>query len=307
MQFLTDFADQAVTLPVAVATLLTFVLVRWWRGALAWAGVLAVTLGLVLVFKLLLFACGATPSPYLPRSPSGHVASATVVYGGLAAIILAGRRAALMPAVAIAAVVAATRLGLRVHTYADVIGGGVIGFAGVLALVRFAGPLPRFPRWLPALLALAAVALLHGDHLDAEQRIRALAAYFHPPFAACRGLPRRAQNAVFLGLRSAKIVLAQAPQETIPLRVRWQSRTRTALSDKMEQLTPLQVLLALMQRKWDAGEEKEAAALARAAAPYVHCRATPKPNNPDLSQLTDAELESYGEGRGMEAEADDQE
>lgn len=74
----------------------------------------------------------------------------------------------------------------------------------------------------------------------------------------------------------------------------------------MKQLTPLQVLLVLMQRKLDAGEEKEAAALARAAAPYVHCRALPKRNsNPDLSQLPDAELEAYGEGRGMEAEAQD--
>ncbi len=75
----------------------------------------------------------------------------------------------------------------------------------------------------------------------------------------------------------------------------------------MKQLTPLQVLLALTVRKWEAGEEKEAAALARAAAPYVHSRALPKPNNPDLSQLTDAELEAYGGGRGVEAEAEDQE
>ena len=80
-----------------------------------------------------------------------------------------------------------------------------------------------------------------------------------------------------------------------------------ALPDKMEQLTPLQVLLVLMQRKWDAGDEKGAAALARIAAPYVHSRTLPKRNNPDLSQLTDAELESYGEGRGMEAAAEDQE
>ncbi len=80
-----------------------------------------------------------------------------------------------------------------------------------------------------------------------------------------------------------------------------------ALPEKMEQLTPLQVLLALMQRKWDAGDAKGAAALARITASYVHSRAVPKRNNPDLSQLTDAELESYAEGRGMEASAEDQE
>ena len=80
-----------------------------------------------------------------------------------------------------------------------------------------------------------------------------------------------------------------------------------ALPDKMEQLTPLQALLVLMQRKWDAGDEKGAAALARIAASYVYSRGVPKRNNPDLSQLTDAELKSYGEGRGMEAAAEDQE
>lgn len=79
-----------------------------------------------------------------------------------------------------------------------------------------------------------------------------------------------------------------------------------ALPDKMEQLAPLQVLLVLMQRKWDAGDEEGAAALARMAAPYVLSRAVPKRSNPDLSQLTDAELDAYGEGRGAGAAADDQ-
>ena len=75
----------------------------------------------------------------------------------------------------------------------------------------------------------------------------------------------------------------------------------------MKQLTPLQVLLALMQRKWDAGDGQGAAALARSGAPDVHPRAVPKLNNPDQSQLPDAELESYGGGRGREAAAEDQE
>ena len=88
-------------------------------------------------------------------------------------------------------------------------------------------------------------------------------------------------------------MLAQAPQETIPTALRWRSSTRTRFPGKMEQLTPLQVLLALMQRKWDAGDENGAAALARMAAPCVHSRTVPKRNNPDLSQLTDAELDSY--------------
>ena len=70
---------------------------------------------------------------------------------------------------------------------------------------------------------------------------------------------------------------------------------RPAPSDAMEQLTPLQVLLTLMRRKLDRGDEKEAAALARAAAPYVHPRAAAKGRGADLSRLTDAELDAHGD------------
>lgn len=72
-------------------------------------------------------------------------------------------------------------------------------------------------------------------------------------------------------------------------------------------MTPLQVLLDLMQQSYAAGDKKEAAALARSAAPYVHARAAPKRNLQDLSQLTDAELDRLGEGSGTGAEAEDQE
>ena len=77
--------------------------------------------------------------------------------------------------------------------------------------------------------------------------------------------------------------------------------------ENMKHHTPLQVMLSLMRTKWDAEDWDGAAALARQAAPYVHARAVShQRNSPDLSQLTDDELNSYGEGRGMEAEAEDQ-
>ncbi len=73
----------------------------------------------------------------------------------------------------------------------------------------------------------------------------------------------------------------------------------------MEYLTPLQVLLALMQRKWDEGDLDAAAALARSAAPYVHPRAAVNRASPDMSVLTDAELDAYGTRRRTEATAED--
>ena len=184
MQFLTDFADQGVLLPVASMALLAFVVLRWWQGVLAWIVVLGATLGLVLLLKVGFRTCGAPASPLL--NPSGHVTSATTIYGGLAAVLLGRNRAALLPALLIASLIAVTRLALGVHTVADVVAGGVIGLAAVAALHHLVGPLPSARRWQPALLALAVAALLHGAHLDAEGAIRDLAARLRPAMACSR-------------------------------------------------------------------------------------------------------------------------
>ncbi len=58
-------------------------------------------------------------------------------------------------------------------------------------------------------------------------------------------------------------------------------------------LAPLEVLLAAMQQKWNAGDIDAAAALARVAAPYPHGRrATVRDaSNTDLSQVSDADLD----------------
>jgi membrane-associated phospholipid phosphatase len=181
MRFLTDFADQGVILPVALMALLAFAVLRWWRGAGAWIAVVVTAFALVLLLKIVFHTCGeGTPASPL-FNPSGHVASATAVYGGLAAVVLGQyRAAALLPALLIAVLIAATRLALGVHTVADVVAGGVIGMAAVMVLRRLAGPLPSSRCWQPALLALAVAVLLHGAHLDAEGAIRDLAARLRP-------------------------------------------------------------------------------------------------------------------------------
>ena len=58
-------------------------------------------------------------------------------------------------------------------------------------------------------------------------------------------------------------------------------------------LTPLAVLLAAMQQKWDEGDIDAAASLARAAAPYVHARrATIREHGEtELDRLSDAQLD----------------
>ena len=56
-------------------------------------------------------------------------------------------------------------------------------------------------------------------------------------------------------------------------------------------LLPLEVLLRAMRRKWDEGDWDAAAALARAAAPYLHPRAGTGRAPFDLRTMSDDELE----------------
>ena len=111
-----------------------------------------------------------------PISPSGHVASASTIYGGLA-MMLRPRTWSLRVAVAvpllIACVVGYTRIGLQAHDLSEVVIGGVIGVTGAVLLAVLAGPAPRSLA-LPVIVAIAATSLvLHGTRLPIEQQIHA--------------------------------------------------------------------------------------------------------------------------------------
>jgi membrane-associated phospholipid phosphatase len=171
MMFLTDFADQAVVLPIVAAVAIVLAAQGWRRGALAWLGVIGVTFGIVLILKLGFLACGPVFGPWGLRSPSGHTAAASVVAGGLV-VALAGRHwAVLLVAVAAALAIGTSRLELGFHSLPEVAAGAAIGLMGAVALSHLAG---RPPRTRPvSLLAVAGVVavLLHGMHLPAEAAI----------------------------------------------------------------------------------------------------------------------------------------
>ncbi len=179
LHFLTDFGDQAVILPLVVVTGVVLLLVGWWRGAVAWFFAVPATLGLVLVGKLSTIACQSLLPPIGLFSPSGHTASAAVVYGGVLALLLPRRNRrgslgwALLCGAAVAGLVGFSRLALEVHTTADVIVGGMIGCAGVVVLAWLAGPRPALPRaWMGLTAAVLLVALLfNGRHVYAEMQI----------------------------------------------------------------------------------------------------------------------------------------
>jgi membrane-associated phospholipid phosphatase len=196
MLFVTDFADLAVMLPLAIAVAIALLVAGWPRGAAAWALVVPATLFTVLVAKMGVAACGHFMPPVLHafRSPSGHTASAAVVYGGLLSLLLPEPRrglrrpfAVLLVAGLFAILFGGTRLALHVHSRSDVLAGGALGIAGALVLARLAGPRPAGLRaTIPLAVAFAIVAVFHGRHLRAEDQIDRMSRIVWPLTLCCR-------------------------------------------------------------------------------------------------------------------------
>ena len=189
-QFVTDFGDQAVLLPLAAGITLVFALTGWRRGAVAWAAAVVATLALMVVFKLVFLACGHFLPGNQIHSPSGHTAAAAAIYGGLLA--LAARLATghgrwtLACALLVTLVIGASRLALGVHTGLEVALGGAVGVCGALAAVRLAGaPPPGLRVGRLAAVTVLVLALLHGVHMPAEAAIRSAALDLWP-LTECR-------------------------------------------------------------------------------------------------------------------------
>lgn len=188
-QFVTDFGDQAVLLPLAIGVALLFGLTGWRRGAIAWTAAIGGTLSLMLALKLGFLACDHLLPTDL-RSPSGHTAASAAIYGGLLAVVV--RRVTghehwtLACTVAIAAVIGVSRLALGAHTELEVFIGGIVGVCGGLAAVMLAGAPPPTLR-LRSILAttLFVLVLFHGFHLPAEAAIKTAALELWP-LSACR-------------------------------------------------------------------------------------------------------------------------
>jgi membrane-associated phospholipid phosphatase len=185
--FLTDFADQAVILPIVVATAIALFAQGWRRGAIAWTLVIAVTFAAVLALKLVFLACAASFGTRAIQTPSGHVAAAAVVAGGLAALLLRRRSTALLLAVLAATVIGISRLALGLHSPAEVAIGAGVGLAGAWVLLMLSGPPPqRLDTRRIAVIAAAVVVIFHGMHLPAEAEIRSTAWRVARVLAVCQ-------------------------------------------------------------------------------------------------------------------------
>ena len=178
IQWFTDFGDQGVVLPVSATVLCFLLLSRWWRGALWWTLTVGGVLGLMLVLKLGIGACGWMLGIPGLNSPSGHTASATMVYGGVTTILLPGLRGVLrvLPAILIGVLFALSRVLLHDHSVLEVTIGGLVGLCGVGLFARLCGPAPTGLRLVGLWITVAVAALAaHGTRMTAEQHIHSYA------------------------------------------------------------------------------------------------------------------------------------
>lgn len=191
--FVTDFGDSAVTVPLALLTLVFLAAGRQSRVAFDWVlaiGGCAVAIG---VLKLVFGACGSRESITAIVSPSGHTAISTAVYGSLAVLIGARLRPARRHVLYIAAAVAiviigVSRIALDDHTPAEVVLGLVVGASAVaLFRARLADrQVPSLPlAWL-LLCGGGLVALMHGTRWMIEPAVHRLAWDFRLALPWCR-------------------------------------------------------------------------------------------------------------------------
>jgi membrane-associated phospholipid phosphatase len=171
MTFLTDFADQAVVLPLVVAVAIILAVTGWRRGAMVWLGLVGATFGVVLLLKLGFLACGPVFGPWALRTPSGHTAAASVVAGGFATVLGGRGLTALLVSMLAAALIGTSRVELGYHSLPEVAIGAVVGIAGAVVLSRLAGR-PPVTRPVPLLAVAVVIAVLvHGTRLPAEATI----------------------------------------------------------------------------------------------------------------------------------------
>lgn len=175
-------AGQAVVLPLLAAVALLLLVTGRRQGALAWVAAVSATLVVMLVLKLVVFTL-APPRAFEPwmQSPSGHVASGIVVYGGIVALLCPpGPRRWLLPtlaAIGLALILGVARIIAGYHTALDVAIGAIVGLAGLALFLRLLRPDRARAAPLPLLALIAAVAIsFAGMRLEAETTIEAIGA-----------------------------------------------------------------------------------------------------------------------------------
>jgi membrane-associated phospholipid phosphatase len=179
---ITKLGDSGVLLPVAFLLLLSLCALRARRTAMWWASAVALCAVVTVTAKIGLQSCLFGWSVGALRSPSGHTSLSTTVYGSCALVLAADasrwrRLVAIGAGALIIGAIAASRVYLHAHTGPEVIVGLVIG---LLCVAWFGYGAARsgegeVPWQAVVALAVLAVAVTYGAHIDLEDIIRAIA------------------------------------------------------------------------------------------------------------------------------------
>lgn len=193
VQFITDFGDAAILLPISFVVFLGLAVGRAYRVAGAWALAILFCIVSMVALKLTFRTCGGVWTGDAVISPSGHTAFSTTVYGGLAGLV-AIRTArpwlrVLAPVLAAAGIasIGVSRLVLKVHTPDEVLIGWTVGavWVGMLCALSWRTPVPRRALAAVLCLVLVLVFLLHGDHTAIEALLVQAAELLHRRFSIC--------------------------------------------------------------------------------------------------------------------------
>ena len=191
--FITDFGDSAVTLPLALLILIFLFAARSKRLALTWLLAIGGCGAAIGALKIVFGACGHELTIVHLTSPSGHTAMSTAVYGSLALLIGArqppGQRRTILIAAALAIIaIAVSRVALHDHSRSEIALGFAVG-VGAAALFRTAlqrHAAPALPLGWLLLSGAVLVAVMHGTRWLIEPAVHRLALDFRLDLPFCR-------------------------------------------------------------------------------------------------------------------------
>jgi membrane-associated phospholipid phosphatase len=189
MNFLTNFGDLGVLLPLSAVMLIWLLSLRPRRSAIWWLVALGLCVGLTAVLKIYLFVCQTSAEL---QSPSGHTSLGTLVYGAIAFVVAAEcghwrRYFVVLAGLGLIAGIGISRVALGSHTPVETILGFLIGAASLAVFgagyVRF-GAVGASLR--PLLLASTGLAvLLNGSALNAEELLHSIGLYVNARAPIC--------------------------------------------------------------------------------------------------------------------------
>jgi len=192
--WITDFGDSALLLPIAAVCFFALIYWRAHRTAFAWAVAIGLCGMSMILLKLGMHACGQViVSDGSITSPSGHTAMSTSVYGALTVLLISNldrvwtRIVTALLGLLVIGAIAVSRIMVLAHTPQEVVVGLAVGIVciGVFALGHRRSRLGKTRLLRLGGIILITLVLLHGQRSNAEILLIQLAGLLRGNISAC--------------------------------------------------------------------------------------------------------------------------